>query len=84
MNLQYILDNSGNKTAVVIPISEWKKITKKYKDIESKNDSSNNNQMSKQEFKQWIEKAENETGMTLEEFNESWQKNIQKIKKLIV
>ncbi|CAN1536172.1 Conserved hypothetical protein CHP02574, addiction module [Flavobacteriaceae bacterium] len=33
MKLQYLSDNFGNKTAVVIPISDWEKITKKHKDL---------------------------------------------------
>ena len=35
MNLQYLSDNFGNKTAVVIPIVDWKKITQKYKELET-------------------------------------------------
>ncbi len=35
MNIQYISDNFGNKTAVVIPISDWNKLTKKYVELES-------------------------------------------------
>jgi hypothetical protein len=31
MNLQYISDNLGNKTAVIIPISDWDLLTKQYK-----------------------------------------------------
>lgn len=33
--LQYISDNSGNKTAVVIPIEEWNGIIKQYPGIDS-------------------------------------------------
>lgn len=35
MNIQYISDNQGNKTAVVIPISDWNKLTKKYIELEN-------------------------------------------------
>jgi hypothetical protein len=31
MNLHYISDNLGNKTAVIIPISDWDLLTKQYK-----------------------------------------------------
>ena len=31
MNIQYISDNLGNKTAVIIPISDWDLLTKQYK-----------------------------------------------------
>jgi hypothetical protein len=34
MNLQYISDNSGHTTAVVIPIEEWNALKKKYKEFE--------------------------------------------------
>ena len=34
MNLQYLQDNNGNTTAVVIPIEEWNKFTEKYSDLE--------------------------------------------------
>jgi hypothetical protein len=37
MNLQYISDNLGNKTAVIIPISEWDLLTKQYKITEKEN-----------------------------------------------
>ena len=35
MNIQYISDNQGNKTAVVIPIADWNKLTKKYIELEN-------------------------------------------------
>ena len=34
MLLQYISDNHGQFTAVIIPIEEWEKIKTKYPDIE--------------------------------------------------
>ncbi len=34
MNLQYLQDDNGNTTAVIIPIEEWKKFTEKYSDLE--------------------------------------------------
>jgi hypothetical protein len=34
MNLQYLQDNQGNTTAVVVPIEEWNKFTEKYNDLE--------------------------------------------------
>lgn len=34
MNIQYISDNIGLTTAVVIPIEEWKQLTEKYPDLE--------------------------------------------------
>lgn len=33
MSLQYISDDSGNHTAVIIPINEWNEITAKHEDI---------------------------------------------------
>lgn len=42
MSLQYLKDNYNNTTAVVIPISDWEKITRTHQDInlmlEIKND----------------------------------------------
>ena len=34
MELQYISDNEGNPTAVIIPINDWNNITQKHKDLE--------------------------------------------------
>ncbi|EHQ24729.1 hypothetical protein [Mucilaginibacter paludis] len=33
MSLQYISDNEGNHTAVLIPIDEWELLTSKYRDL---------------------------------------------------
>ena len=33
MPLQYLKDNYNNTTAVVVPISDWEKITKTHQDI---------------------------------------------------
>jgi len=33
MTLQYLKDNYNNTTAVVIPISDWEKITRTHQDI---------------------------------------------------
>lgn len=35
MKLQFIQDSEGKATGVYIPISEWKKLKKKYKDLET-------------------------------------------------
>jgi len=35
MPLQYIADNSGHPTAVIIPINEWNGIRAKYTDVEN-------------------------------------------------
>lgn len=34
MKLQYLQDNNGNTTAVVVPIEEWNRFTEKYNDLE--------------------------------------------------
>lgn len=34
MSLQYLQDNNGNTTAVVVPIEEWNRFTEKYKGLE--------------------------------------------------
>ena len=83
MNLQYISDNSGNKTAVVIPIEHWKKIPKKYKNLTFDNDYNLEQQMSQNEFVQWIDDAEKSANMTLEEFNTKWELKKKRIQSLI-
>ena len=35
MNLQYLLDISGNTTGVFIPIKAWNKLKEKYHDIDT-------------------------------------------------
>ncbi len=35
MDLQYVLDNEGNQTAVIIPIEEWNTIISKHQDLKS-------------------------------------------------
>ena len=35
MPIQYITDKQGTKTAVVIPIHEWKELTSKYEDLKN-------------------------------------------------
>ncbi len=41
-------------------------------------------QMTQEEFLQWIDEAEKAPTMSLETFNEKWELEIQRIKKLIV
>ncbi|WP_203234985.1 hypothetical protein [Mucilaginibacter terrigena] len=38
MSLQYISDDSGNHTAVIIPINEWNEITAKHEDLKQLQD----------------------------------------------
>jgi hypothetical protein len=35
MSVQYISDNSGHTTAVIIPIEDWNEIRNKYPDVET-------------------------------------------------
>ncbi|RYY37764.1 MAG: hypothetical protein EOP46_01460 [Sphingobacteriaceae bacterium] len=35
MSLQYISDEAGNHTAVIIPIEDWNEITTRYEDLKS-------------------------------------------------
>lgn len=35
MNIQFISDNSGRKTAIQLPIEEWELIKKRYPDVEN-------------------------------------------------
>ncbi|MEO7308953.1 MAG: hypothetical protein ABIX01_01035 [Chitinophagaceae bacterium] len=60
MPLQYISDNAGNHTAVLIPINEWELLTRKHEDLKQ------------MESLGLIEKdqfdIDFESGMTIEEF----------------
>ena len=78
MNLEYISDDLGNKTAVVIPINSWMKILEKFKVVEDEMDDSLK-EMSQEEFKEWIKKAETSADMTLEEFDTKWEKKKQQL-----
>ena len=82
MSEQYISDNLGNKTAVVIPITQWEKILKKYKGVEKEVEEPFE-EMSQEEFLQWIDDAEKSQTMSLETFNEKGEQEVQKIKSLI-
>lgn len=57
MNINYITDNLGNASAVVIPISEWKKINEKL-DLATEN--------FKNEFYSDIKSAVDEINLVLE------------------
>lgn len=82
MNLQYISDKSGNKTAVVVPIDQWKKILQKFKGIERELGVSND-KLTVEEFEKWIENAEKSNNMSLEEFNAKWEQKKLELKNLI-
>ncbi len=72
MALQYISDNKGRHTAVVIPIAEWENITAKHQDLqelmEDKNPMVNNASNFKglltdeeaDQYRQHLKKARNE------------------------
>ncbi len=82
MNVQYISDNLGNKTAIVIPIMHWKKILKKYKGVEKEVEEPFA-EMSQEEFKQWISTAEQSADMSLDDFNTKWEQKKQQLQSLI-
>ena len=79
MSIQYISDNLGNKTAVIIPIEDWEKIPNKYKEQLDEP----NLEMSPADFMEWIENAEKSPTISLEEFNNKWEQKKQQIQKLI-
>ena len=71
MALQYISDNSGNHTAVIIPINEWNDITTKHEDLkkmEEKTSQANNASRFKglltddeaEKYHQYLKKARSE------------------------
>ena len=91
MAIQYLSDNLGNKTAVVIPINDWQNITAQHKDLEFffNNSMSNINlllekELSPKEFLNWIEVAEKSPKMSLETFNLKWEQKKAEIQKLIL
>ena len=73
MNFQYISDNSGNKTAVVIPISVWENIPEKYKNLEIDSDFNPSQNLTSIEFINWVNDAEKSADMTFEEYNAKWK-----------
>jgi hypothetical protein len=80
MSLQYISDNNGNKTAVIISISDWNKIPQKYKEkiIEPISE------ISQSELEEWLIDAEKSPNISIETFNKKWEKKKKEIQKLIV
>ena len=82
MSVQYISDNLGNKTAVVIPITQWRRILHKYKGVEKEVEEPIA-EMSQEEFVQWIADAEKSPTMSLETFNEKWEQKKQQLQNLI-
>jgi hypothetical protein len=80
MSLQYISDNNGNKTAVIISISDWNKIPQKYKEkiIEPISE------ISQSELKEWLIDAEKSPNISIETFNKKWENKKKEIQKLIV
>lgn len=83
MNLQYLSDELGKKTAVVIPIEDWEKITKKFGDLEDFSNDFQEKKMSGKEFENWIDEAEATENLTLEEFQSLWKKKEKELKNLI-
>lgn len=79
MTVQYISDNLGNKTAVIIPIEDWEKIPNKYKEQLNEPDL----EMSPADFMDWIENAEKSPTLPLEELNAKWENKKQELLKLI-
>lgn len=80
MNVQYISDNLGNKTAVVVAIEDWEKIPERYRISQEEEPLK---KMSQEEFVQWIEDAEKSPSMSLETFNEKWEQKKQQLQRLI-
>jgi hypothetical protein len=73
-------DNIVNLT-FEIPKNLVGKPLKVFIDFEKEDDEQ---EMTQEEFLQWIDEAEKSPTMSLETFNEKWELEIQRIKKLIV
>lgn len=80
MSLQYISDHNGNKTAVIISISDWNKIPQKYKE----NIVELFSEMSQNELNEWLIEAEKSPNLSFETFNKKWEKKKKEIQKLII
>ncbi|MBW8050287.1 MAG: hypothetical protein FVQ77_08105 [Cytophagales bacterium] len=37
-NVKYVIDESGNKTSVLVPVKEWKKLNENYEKLKNKLD----------------------------------------------
>ena len=51
MNLQYISNEHGEKTAVIIPIQEWNNLTAKHEDLKELSDEATQKQRSLKKIK---------------------------------
>ena len=79
MPLQYLKDDHNNITAVVVPISDWEKITKAHKDIQlmllSKNNTDKNIKPS--DFRGCISKeTADKLNAHIEQSRNEWRNNI--------
>lgn len=66
MNLQYVHDNKGNATAVIIPIDEWQSLKEKYKGLQEE-------EFQNVDIPDWHQKV-------LDERLEDYRKNPQNVK----
>jgi len=77
MSLQYISDNAGNHTAVIIPIAEWNNITARHEDLKKLESTTEVNNKKPSDFVGCISK---ETALKMisdtEQSRDHWERNI--------
>jgi len=78
MELQYISDNAGNHTAVIIPIAEWNNITAKHEDLKelTNEPEKKSNQKKPSDFAGTMSNAEAEKlRKHVEQSRNEWERN---------
>lgn len=77
MALQYISDDSGNHTAVVIPIAEWNDITTRHADLKDLSEENAPKLNNASRFKGLLTKEETEDYLKyLEKARAEWDRDI--------
>lgn len=79
MSLQYISDNSGNHTAIIIPINEWNEITAKHEDLKALTPTDNSIAQGKRKPSEFAGSVPQEVAKTIlkdiEQSRKEWERN---------
>ena len=77
MSLQYISDDSGNHTAVIIPIDEWNEITAKHEDLKEFDKPKSVSKKKPSEYAGTLSKEEGKKFLEyVEQSRNEWERNI--------
>jgi hypothetical protein len=71
MDIQYIVNETGDPTAVVVPIEEWKKLLNKVQELEPARDDTEYFLQSENMKKRLLEAKERSGGKTWEEVQDA-------------